>query len=135
MRKRLALAAVSLSVGDGMAMYVHYMSFIVWANKFICKHDLPEPDEDDIATIISDEHMHITSNLDACLAPLNAPDEPTDVIDMNKSDLSTLSFANTELNAGSGLAILLNLGLNVPERVWEIQFMFKHWTYPKTDEN
>jgi hypothetical protein len=66
--------------------------FTARANKFICRHDLPEPDEDDIATIISDERRHITSSLNACLAPLNAPDEPTDVIDMNKSDLSTLSF-------------------------------------------
>jgi hypothetical protein len=31
---------------------------------------------------------------------------------------------NLELNTGSGLAIWLNLGLNKPERVQEVQFMF-----------
>src|SRR5882762_2589406 len=67
-------------------------SFTVRANKFICRHNLPEPDEQDIETVLSDERAHIMSSLNACLAPINAPDEPTDVIDMNKSDLSTLSF-------------------------------------------
>jgi hypothetical protein len=32
---------------------------------------------------------------------------------------------NAEPNAGSGSAILLNLGPNVPERVREVQFTFK----------
>jgi hypothetical protein len=45
-----------------------------------------------MATVLSDERTRITSNLDACLAPISAPDEPTDARDMNSSDFSTLNF-------------------------------------------
>ena len=45
-----------------------------------------------MATVISDERAHIARNLNACLAPVNAPDEPTNQLDMSNNDLSTLSF-------------------------------------------
>jgi hypothetical protein len=43
-------------------------------------------------TAISDERASIASSLNACLASVSAPDEPTGPLDMNTSDLSTLSF-------------------------------------------
>ena len=38
---------------------------------------------------------------------------------------SWAKIVNPELNTGSGPAIWLNLGLNMPEHIWEVQFMFK----------
>jgi hypothetical protein len=57
-----------------------------------CSHELPEPDDGAIAMVLSDERAHIASSIAACLAPVNAPDEPTNVFDFNSSDLSALSF-------------------------------------------
>jgi hypothetical protein len=67
-------------------------SFIKLVKNSIYSHDLPEPDEDDIVTVLSDERDQIANSLNACLAPINAPDEPTHPLDMKSSDLSTLSF-------------------------------------------
>ena len=44
---------------------------------------------------------------------------------------SSAKFANTELNAGSGPAIWLNLGLNVAECMQEVQFAFEPGSKPE----
>jgi hypothetical protein len=90
----LALAAVCLSVGDGMAMYVQQPENTLQLLSCILfhSHELPEPDGEAMATVLSDKCAHVVSSIAACLVPVNAPDEPTNVFDINSSDLSALSF-------------------------------------------
>jgi hypothetical protein len=86
----LALAAVSLSVGDGLAMQVlsamRTKFVLIW---LIYRHGLPELDANEMEKMISDERARISASLNACLAPINAPDEPMNHFDV---DLSYLSF-------------------------------------------
>lgn len=57
-----------------------------------CSQELPEADEKEMSMVLSEEQASIAKSLGACLTPVNAPDELTNPLDFNNSDLSTLSF-------------------------------------------
>lgn len=73
--------------------------------------------------VISDERTNITNSLNACLAPVNAHNKPIHPLDMNNSDLSTLSFDKLVLlrrkhqiqQAATGVRKKTTSGINQPQ--------------------
>jgi hypothetical protein len=88
----LTNAAVALSVQEEMAMHVHSSTFAMLTADILHRHELPEPDEDEITEFYSKDRTFISDSIKACLPTVNAPDEPTNPFDRKTTDVSSLSF-------------------------------------------